>query len=282
MGMKSLHSLTEVFGEVPDPREKRGVRHPFSGILSLVFLGLLARIREPARLQFWAQTHWDELREPLGFERAQPPHATTISRCLAKFSVAAFQESFSHWLLSVVEDPDDLSIVAADAKTSCQGHDADGRPVQMLSIFAHRAKLVLTQWSVHAEKTNEPVVLRNHVHELLSEFPMLRLLTGDAIYTQRSLAELLASNECDYLLQVKKNQGDLYEAFESCFADADARDADARTVEKKGGDARLVACGVISTMPTTAESGWGSPAAASPFAWSVWSQPSTGRPLVVM
>ena len=40
-------------GFFPDSRSacKRGVRHPFPGMLALVFLGLLARIRELARLQ---------------------------------------------------------------------------------------------------------------------------------------------------------------------------------------------------------------------------------------
>jgi len=54
-------------------------------MLALVFLGLLARIREMAVLQRWAETHWDQLQEPLGFERDKPPHATTISRAIAGF-----------------------------------------------------------------------------------------------------------------------------------------------------------------------------------------------------
>ena len=54
MRTETLRSLAEVFAQIPDPRGKRGVRHPFAGMLSLVFLGLLARIREFAQLQFWA------------------------------------------------------------------------------------------------------------------------------------------------------------------------------------------------------------------------------------
>ena len=55
-----LESLAEVFAQVPDPRKPRGIRHPVQGMLALVFLGLLARIREMAVLQRWAETHWDE------------------------------------------------------------------------------------------------------------------------------------------------------------------------------------------------------------------------------
>src|SRR5687767_9151063 len=97
-----LESLAQVFVQVPDPRKPRGVRHPMAGMLALVFLGLLARIREMAVLQRWAQTHWDDLREPLGFERDKPPHATTISRALADCELSKFAEAFLAWIKTVV------------------------------------------------------------------------------------------------------------------------------------------------------------------------------------
>ena len=46
MVASSLSDLVAVFSRVSDPRKARGVRHPFSGIVSLVFLGLLGRITE--------------------------------------------------------------------------------------------------------------------------------------------------------------------------------------------------------------------------------------------
>ena len=53
-----LELLCEVFAQIPDPRDPRGIRHPSQSILALVFLGLLARIREMAVLQRWAEAHW--------------------------------------------------------------------------------------------------------------------------------------------------------------------------------------------------------------------------------
>ena len=186
----NLRTLVDVFSQVPDPRNARGVRYPFSGVLSLVFIGMLCRIREMAVLQAWAETHWDVLQRPLGFPRNRVPHATTISRALAKFSVAEFQDAFVNWLLEIVND-DELQTVAVDGKTSCQSYDAEGSPILMLNAFAHHAKVTIAQWSVRGEKTNEPGVLRNHLKTLLADFPMLRLITGDAIFAQRPLVELL-------------------------------------------------------------------------------------------
>ena len=93
-----LESLTEVFAQVPDPRKPRGIRHPLQGMLTLVFLGLLARIREMAVLQRWAETHWDQLQVPLGFDREKPPHATTISRTIAGCELGKFSAAFLAWI----------------------------------------------------------------------------------------------------------------------------------------------------------------------------------------
>jgi hypothetical protein len=39
--------------------------------------------------------------------------------------------------------------------------------------------------------------LKNHLSELLAAYPALQLLTGDAIYAQRPLLELLKVEGCD-------------------------------------------------------------------------------------
>ena len=69
--MLATESLLEAFSQLDDPRKARGVRHPFSGIVVLMLLGMLARIREMEVLVRWATVHWDTLKEPLGFDRDQ-------------------------------------------------------------------------------------------------------------------------------------------------------------------------------------------------------------------
>jgi hypothetical protein len=238
-----LESLADVFAQVPDPRKPRGIRHPLQGVLALVFLGLLARIREMAVLQRWAKTHWAELKEPLGFDRDQPPHATTISRTIAGCELSKFAEAFLAWMKTMV--PDEPLTVAVDAKTSCQGLDENGQPVQLLTVLVHNLKLVLGQWSVHGEKTNEPNVLKNHLAELMTQFPLLKLITGDAIYAQRPLAEALLDENCDYLVQIKGNQGDVQDALVNCLGTAQERKPAAQTAEKKGMPWIGVGCGLI-------------------------------------
>jgi hypothetical protein len=249
MSHPELASLAEVFTQVRDFRDPRGKRHPLSALLSLVFLGILARIREMAVLQRWAEMHWDELKEPLGFTRDERPHATTISRALAGCSLADFSQAFLRWVQAMLPEGQPL-MAAVDGKTSCQGLDPTGKPVHMLNVFVHELKLVLGQWSVNDEKSNEPTVLRHRLPELFTNFPLLKLITGDAMFAQRPLVEALLQKDCDYLVQLKGNQADTLEAVQLCLEHAEERPPAAESVEKKGMRSIAVGFGSTWTTPT--------------------------------
>lgn len=257
----SVPSLMAAMASVADPRHRRGVRHPFASLLGLALLGLVCRINDFAGLQRWAACHWHLLRKPLGFVRRRPPHATTLSRTLAKFSLAEFQAAFSQWLQEIVAEQSMLA-VAVDGKTSKQGWDAEGDPIQMLNVFAQDLKVCLGQWPLSGDKSTEPEVLKAHLSELFEKYPALRLITGDALYAQRNLAELIVESGHDYLLQIKGNQPDILDAAQTCFAEAESRPPDACTQEKKGGAERIVFCGSTWTTPNMSVVGWVLPVAA--------------------
>ena len=123
---------------------------------------------------------------------------------------------------------------AADGKTSKQGHDAHGDPVHMLNIFAHELGLCLGQFPVTGGKPTEPQALKAALAELIGHYPMLRLFTADALFTQRPLAQVILDADRDFLFAVKDNQPDLHEAVRASFREAAARPPDVKTTEKKG------------------------------------------------
>lgn len=255
-----LPSLMAALSEIADPRQRRGVRHPFSGILGLTLLGLICRVSEFAALQRWAAENWHLLRRPLGFTRRKPPHPTTLSRTLAKFSLEDFQHAFSGWLQEILADQEML-VAAVDGKTSKQGFDPQGDPIQMLNVFAQEVKACLGQWPLSGDKSTEPEVLKARLSELFEQYPALRLITGDALYAQRNLAELILASGHDYLFQIKANQPDILDVTQTCFAQADDRAAAAVTREKKGASERLVFFGSTWITPNMSVSGWVLPVA---------------------
>ena len=250
MAVSALSQLVAVFSQIPDPRKARGVRHPFSGIVSLVFLGLLGRITEMAVVVRWAKTHWDELKGPLGFTRDEPPCDTTISRALAGLSLGEFRQAFTAWLNAALVNLEGRWVAAVDGKTSRQGLSAEGTPVQMLNVFLQRAKLALDQWSIGDDKTNEPGSLKEHLAELLRAYPALQLLTGDAVYAQRPLLEILREYGCDYLFQVKANPPDLLDALETCFFQETPVRPAHEVTEKRGSIKRPAGFGSTSMTPS--------------------------------
>jgi hypothetical protein len=229
----SLPSLLDAFARIDDPRKPRGVRHPFTAILALAFLGLLCRETDFACLQRWAADHWKALKGPLGFTRKKPPHATTIGRALARFSLEQFRGAFARWLVTLPQAAAAVT-AAVDGKTSKQGHDGAGDPVHMLNVFAHEVGLCLAQFPVTDGKPTEPQALKAALAELIEHYPFLRLFTADALFTQRPLARVILEADRDFLFAVKDNQPDLFEAVRASFRDAADRPPDAKATEKKG------------------------------------------------
>ena len=153
--MGAAESLFQCLEQVPDPRRARGVRHPFQAILRLTLLGLVCGQTTMAHIALFARMHWPALREPLGFLRDHPPHATTISRTLAGVPCEQLQGALTGWVARVVADQElDASV---DGKWAKQSEDAQSNPLVMVNVLAHDLRLCLAQWPA-AEKRYEPGV----------------------------------------------------------------------------------------------------------------------------
>lgn len=238
-----LMTLADAFQKIKDPRDPRGVRHDFHGMVIVVFLGLLARMTNIAHIQRWAKKHWHTLREPLGFKRTKPPVRTTFSRNLARVDIEKWQEAFAEFLHLLLAEKTDSLIAAVDGKVAKQMPDEKGDPLYMLNVFVHDIKVTLEQWSVRGDKTNEPGCLKKHLEKLFETWPTLKLLTGDAIFAQRPLLEALEEYDCDYLFQVKENQEKVLDQMKLVFEDAPTHEPSDRDVTKKKGMLKSVLCG---------------------------------------
>src|SRR5437660_10614175 len=73
MSVASAPSLLAALQPLTDPRRRRGVRHPFAGVLALTFLGLLCRQSDLSGSSRWAKAHWGALPRARRFPRR---HAT--------------------------------------------------------------------------------------------------------------------------------------------------------------------------------------------------------------
>jgi predicted transposase YbfD/YdcC len=97
--------------------------------------------------------------------------------------------------------------IAIDGKT-LRGSQKQGAPgVHLLSAFAHRMGLTLAQESVD-DKTNEPPVALELLRYLVLEG---RIVTMDALLTQRQIAQQIVDAGGDYVMVGKEHQAQLLE-----------------------------------------------------------------------
>ena len=231
--MEAAESLFECLEQVPDPRMARGVRHPFQAILRLTLLGLVCGQTTMAHIALFARMNWPALKDPLGFLRDHPPHATTISRTLAGVSHERLQQALTGWVAHMVADRELNASV--DGKWAKQSEDANGNPLVMVNVLAHELRLCLAQWPA-SDKRYEPGVLREQLAPLFERYPGLRLLTMDALYAERDLCQAIVGHGRDYLVRVKGNQPTVLAALTDGFAGEEPGEPQAETLEKSGRD----------------------------------------------
>ena len=108
----AAQSLFHCLEQIPDPRQARGVRHPFQAILRLTLPGLVSGQTTMAHIAWYGRLHWETLRSAfggLGFVRDQAPHPTTRSRTLAGVPLAGvplaqLQQAVSDWAAGLASD----------------------------------------------------------------------------------------------------------------------------------------------------------------------------------
>jgi len=209
--------LIEVLAEIPDFRSTRGKRHPLVAILALACSAMLCGYRSYTAIAEWERHYGAHLVHALGFTHRTPCVATlhTVLRRVDREVLEAQLGTWAEGLLGgtpcpeAVEEP-----VAIDGKT-LRGSKKQGAPgAHLLSALAHRVGVTLAQQAVD-DKTNEiPVVLDLLRHLVLEG----RIVTMDALLTQRQIAQHIVAARGDYVMVVKENQPQLLDDIKTVFA----------------------------------------------------------------
>jgi predicted transposase YbfD/YdcC len=211
------HPLIEVLAEIPDCRSHQGKRHPLAAILALMCSALRCGYRSYTAIAEWGRNSGARLTRALGFTR-QPPCAATLHTVLRQVDREELEAKLGAWaegLLSGMPAPQDAKEeIAVDGKT-LRGSQKQGAPgAPLLSALAQRLGVTLAQQAV-ADATNEiPVVLELLRHVVLAG----RVVTMDALLTQRQIAEQIVEAGGDSVMVVKANQPQLREDITTVFA----------------------------------------------------------------
>jgi hypothetical protein len=202
--MSSPLSLLEVLADIPDPRHRRGIRHPLSAILGLAVLAMLTGCQSYAAIAQFGRDKGFALAQALGFRRGKTPTKATYSVLFRRLDVVAFETALARWIATRLSD-EDGAVIALDGKTLRGSRDGDVPGQHLVAAYAGVAAAVLAQVRVDA-KTNE----HKAALQLLGILPVKgRIVTGDAIFCQRDVCQAIIDGGGDYVFTVKDNQPSL-------------------------------------------------------------------------
>jgi predicted transposase YbfD/YdcC len=198
----------EVLAAVPDPRDPRGRRYRLGALLAIAVLATAAGMRGYAGFATWARTAPEDVLAQLGI-RYRRPSEKTFRAVFSRVDPDDLNRRLGAYFTAHATrlDPAGLVPIALDGKTMRGALRAKATATHLVSVFAHRARLVLGQLAV-AEKSNEIPCVRT----LLKLLPrrVRWLVTVDAMHTQVATATLIcATLKSHYLMIVKSNQAKL-------------------------------------------------------------------------
>jgi predicted transposase YbfD/YdcC len=209
--------LIDVFADIPDFRKARGKRHPLSAILALSCCAMLCGHRSYSAIADWGRDYGIAIAQALGFTHATPC-ASTLHTIFGQLDVEAFEAKLGAWAdhlmrhtPSACEGLDEA--MAIDGKT-LRGSKKQGAPgTHLLSVVGHRLGLTLSQQAVD-DKTNEIKAVETVLEQIVLEG---RVVTMDALLTQRHIAQTIVDKGGDYVMIVKDNQRQLKADIELVF-----------------------------------------------------------------
>lgn len=124
-------ALREIFAELPEVRQARGLRHPLLAILNLTAVALLAGMKSLEAIAQFGRDHGPELAEALGFTHWPTPCKATLSNVFRRLDVAAVENALSDWVRRRCPDLGDT--IALDGKTLRGSRDGSVPGVHLLA-----------------------------------------------------------------------------------------------------------------------------------------------------
>jgi DDE_Tnp_1-associated/Transposase DDE domain len=222
-------SLAEALAAVPDPRRPYGWRPeyppiPLVALLQVTVAAMLCGSVGQTAIAQWVRERAEDdsdLLVALGLPAGRTPCVATFHRVFKALDVVAFEQALGTWLEQTGVPAGDA--LAVDGK-AVRGVERDGVPgVYLVSVYAHAAETVIAQLRT-AGKGHELAAART----LLGQTAVAgRVVTGDALLTDRALCAQVVAAGGDYLVPVDENQpslrADLAAAFSPLAVDGPGR-----------------------------------------------------------
>jgi predicted transposase YbfD/YdcC len=185
-------------------------------LLIVLLAGLLCGKKAVKPIARWCRALALETRAQLGLPFGRQPSAKMLDRVLAHLDPDDLEAAIRTWLATVNDQLAHSGLplrVAIDGKAVRGAAKRGTQCVHLLAAVCHELHIVWAQVPVDS-KTNEITQVLPLLQLLCLEG---RLVTMDALLTQREIAQGVIDRHGDYLMVVKANQPQLRQDIAMCF-----------------------------------------------------------------
>src|SRR5947209_17294513 len=228
-------SLYSEFEKVKDGRGKKGKRYPLPLLLTLLLLGKMAGETTINGIVDWIKERKGSLKGQLNWPKRFPVNSTysyalaqcdgqevakAIAQVILKARAVEQYGTEPSRLRASTENGEKLVHTAMDGKTlrGTLGHAKEEQPaVHLLSLYECESGMVIAQEAVKS-KENEITASGAFLHPVLVKG---RILSTDAMHTQKKWCAGVDAYNGYYLVIAKKNQPGVHQDLVDFFADKD-------------------------------------------------------------
>jgi hypothetical protein len=191
--------LLDLLAQIPDPRRRRGRRHPLAGLLAVGIAAVIAGSRSFAAIGQWAADAGPDVLAGLGAMRGAAEEST-FRRAFALLDPARLDQALGAWLWTRAVQVSGRLVIAIDGKAVRGAKDAAGKAPHLVAALAHGIGAVLGQAAVETKSNEIPAV-----RDLLKAFAGLAgaVITIDALHTQADTAQAITGRGADYVMTVE-------------------------------------------------------------------------------
>jgi DDE_Tnp_1-associated/Transposase DDE domain len=204
--------LRTVLQSVPDPRGKQGQDYFLWSILSLIVVSMLCGRRGCLAAFRLGRSLNKRQRKALGFTKGTTPCHATLTETLRAIDGRTLAQTLGAACFVAGEDARHVMI---DGKTMRATKDGEGRATHVLSAFCASLQSIVGNEASRGKGMEIPDALK-----LLDQLDLKdKIVSGDAMFCQKSITAKIAGKGGGYVFPVKDNQKNLRENIETAFTE---------------------------------------------------------------
>ena len=200
-----VHRLTDL-------RKARGQRYSLVTVLMIILMAKLCGSNTPTEIAEWGENHKEEILRLLKLKRPSVPEQSTYRRIMAH---KVYLEEVERLVGEYNQQGSQGKIYALDGKAlrGMRQKEESGWEY-LLSVYDVEQGKTMAQVEVgrkENEITKAPEALK------LAEISQ-KVVTGDALHTQKRASRQIVDDDGDFVFPVKENQPQLYKNIQALFA----------------------------------------------------------------